>query len=100
MLKPGQSIYVAEVFYSFHPITPIGSLLHVALPSTFYMRRISKKTMETKLLKFLHRRKSMQKKSGQMGVLFLIMLPVLLGFAGLLIDLEMLIEPGRLFPKQ
>jgi len=36
MLKPGQSIYVAEVFYSFHPVTPVGNLLHVALPSTLY----------------------------------------------------------------
>jgi len=36
MLKSGQSIYVAEVFYSFHPVTPIGSLLKVALPSTLY----------------------------------------------------------------
>jgi hypothetical protein len=36
MLKSGQSIYVAEVFYSFQPITPIGNLLHLALPSTLY----------------------------------------------------------------
>jgi Flp pilus assembly protein TadG len=36
MLKSGQSIYVAEVFYSFQPITPIGNLLHIALPSTLY----------------------------------------------------------------
>ena len=36
MLKSGQSIYVAEVFYSFQPITPIGNLLNLALPSTLY----------------------------------------------------------------
>src|ERR1700675_3514180 len=50
-------------------------------------RRISKKIKEMKLLKFLNRSKTMQKKSGQMGVLFLILLPVLLGFVGLSIDL-------------
>lgn len=36
MLQSGQSIYVAEVFYSFRPVTPIGNLLKVALPSTLY----------------------------------------------------------------
>ena len=40
-----------------------------------------------KFLKFLYRGKSMRKRPGQMGVLFLIMVPVLLGFAGLSIDL-------------
>ena len=40
-----------------------------------------------KFLKFLHRGKSTRKRPGQMGVLFLIMVPVLLGFAGLSIDL-------------
>jgi Flp pilus assembly protein TadG len=36
MLQSGQSIYVAEVFYSFQPITPIGNLLKIAMPSTLY----------------------------------------------------------------
>ena len=36
MMQSGQSIYVAEVYYSFQPVTPIGTLLKVALPSTLY----------------------------------------------------------------
>ena len=33
MVQSGQSIYVTEVCYSYHPITPIGNLL---IPSTLY----------------------------------------------------------------
>ena len=40
-----------------------------------------------KFPKFRHRKKSMQGKTGQMAALFVIMLPVLIGFAGLSIDL-------------
>jgi Flp pilus assembly protein TadG len=40
-----------------------------------------------KFFKFLHRENSMQRKPGQVGLLMLIMLPVLLGFAGLSIDI-------------
>lgn len=36
VLQKGQTIYVTEVFYSYHPITPIGSLLKLALPSRLY----------------------------------------------------------------
>jgi len=43
--------------------------------------------MEANLQTFLRRKKDMQTRSGQIGLLFLITLPVLLGFAGLAIDL-------------
>jgi len=33
MLQPNQTIFITEVFYSFHPVTP---MLHNALPSTLY----------------------------------------------------------------
>ena len=33
---PNESLYVSEVFYKFSPITPIGSMLGVALPSVLY----------------------------------------------------------------
>jgi hypothetical protein len=36
MFQSGQSIYVAEVFYPFRPLTPVGNLLKVAMPSTLY----------------------------------------------------------------
>ena len=36
MLQAGQTIYVTEVFYSYQPITPIGNLIKIAMPSTLY----------------------------------------------------------------
>ncbi len=36
MLKPGQTIYITEVFYSYQPVTPIQNLLKLVLPSTLY----------------------------------------------------------------
>ena len=36
MLKPGQSIYVSEVFYSYQPVTPIGNFVKIVMPSTLY----------------------------------------------------------------
>jgi Flp pilus assembly protein TadG len=35
-LQPGQTIYVTEVFYTFQPITPIGNLTGIVMPSTLY----------------------------------------------------------------
>jgi Flp pilus assembly protein TadG len=32
----GQTVYVTELFYSFEPITPIGKLLELALPTQLY----------------------------------------------------------------
>ncbi len=36
VLQKGQTIYVTEVFYSFHTVTPVGNFLKLALPSTLY----------------------------------------------------------------
>jgi len=32
----GQTMYVTEVFYTYRPVTPIGSLLNVVMPSWLY----------------------------------------------------------------
>lgn len=34
--QPGQTLYATEVFYAYAPITPIGKLLTVAVPSRLY----------------------------------------------------------------
>lgn len=34
--QAGQTVYVAEVFYSYAPITPIGKFMKLVLPSTLY----------------------------------------------------------------
>jgi hypothetical protein len=36
MLQPGLTIYVTEVFYTYKPLTPIGNLMKLAMPSTLY----------------------------------------------------------------
>ena len=36
ILQPGQTIYITEVFYTFEPITPVGNLTSVMMPSTLY----------------------------------------------------------------
>jgi Flp pilus assembly protein TadG len=36
VLQKGQTIYVTEVFYTFQAVTPIGSILKLALPTTLY----------------------------------------------------------------
>jgi Flp pilus assembly protein TadG len=34
--QPNYTVYVAEIYYKFKPITPIGSLLRVAIPTNLY----------------------------------------------------------------
>jgi len=36
MLQSGQTVYVTEVFYTYQPITPVGKLLNIVMPSTLY----------------------------------------------------------------
>lgn len=36
ILKLNQTIYVTEVFYTYQPLTPIGKLASIKLPSTLY----------------------------------------------------------------
>lgn len=36
VLNAGQTLYVTEVFYSYHPMTPIGNFLNISLASTLY----------------------------------------------------------------
>jgi Flp pilus assembly protein TadG len=33
---PGDKVYITEVYYTFQPITPIGKLVNIALPTQFY----------------------------------------------------------------
>jgi len=35
-LQNGQTIYVTEVYYDYNPITPIGHLMTITMPSTLY----------------------------------------------------------------
>jgi Flp pilus assembly protein TadG len=32
----GQTVYATEVFYTYQPLTPVGSLLQIAMPTTLY----------------------------------------------------------------
>jgi Flp pilus assembly protein TadG len=34
--QPGDKVYITEVYYTFQPITPIGTLVNIALPTQFY----------------------------------------------------------------
>jgi Flp pilus assembly protein TadG len=34
--QPDQNLYAVEVFYSFQPVTPVGQLLNLVLPSELY----------------------------------------------------------------
>ena len=34
--QPGQTIYVTEVIYAYHPVTPVGTLFGVLLPTQSY----------------------------------------------------------------
>jgi Flp pilus assembly protein TadG len=33
---PGDKVYITEVYYTFSPVTPIGKLVNIALPTQFY----------------------------------------------------------------
>ena len=35
-LQNGQTIYITEVYYNYNPITPIGNLMTITMPSTLY----------------------------------------------------------------
>jgi Flp pilus assembly protein TadG len=34
--RPNQSAFVTEVFYDYEPVTPVGKMMQVAIPSTLY----------------------------------------------------------------
>ena len=34
--QPNQTVYITEVFYSYQPVTPIGKMLRLVMPSTLY----------------------------------------------------------------
>jgi hypothetical protein len=34
--QPGQTAYITEVFYSYQPMTPIGKMVKLVIPSTLY----------------------------------------------------------------
>lgn len=36
MFESGQTVYITEVCYSYQPITPIGKLITIVMPSTLY----------------------------------------------------------------
>ena len=36
MLQPGQTIYITEIYYTYTPITPIGNIVKMVMPSTLY----------------------------------------------------------------
>jgi hypothetical protein len=82
VLNAGQRLFVTEVFYSYTPMTPVGGFLRqILLPHCMTWR-----IFEENQVHLIRGLKAAGKESGQMMIMFALLLPLLFCFVGFGID--------------